>query len=102
MSGRRSAWLSAAAGAIVLALAGWAVVPAVRLQAAPGIPGPIGGPEIAVDVNTMLRKKGPGFTLRDGDGRVYRSTGFGTACGRALTAIEVTPFSDGRSPARPG
>jgi hypothetical protein len=70
-SGRRSVWRSAAAWAIGLALTGWAVVSAGRLEAAPAIPGPLGGPEISIDVNTMLRKKGPAFTLRDGDGRVY-------------------------------
>ena len=89
-SGRRSAWLSGIAGAILLTLAGWAVVPAVQLQAAPAIPGPIGGSEIAVDVNTMLQKKGPGFTLRDGDGRVYRVAPGST--GRPLVLISHMGF----------
>ena len=58
--------------------------------AARAIPGPIGGPEIAVDVNTMLGKKEPGFTLRDGDGKVYTVAPGGT--GRALVVISHMGF----------
>lgn len=90
VDGRRVTRLSSAAGAILLVLAGWAVVAGVRLQAGPAIPGPIGGPEIAVDVNTMLRKKGPSFTLRDGDGRVYHVAPGAT--GRPLVLISHMGF----------
>jgi hypothetical protein len=53
-------------------VAGLFVLPSVSSYAAPAIPGPLGGPEIAVDVNTMLGKKAPAFTLRDSDGKQYK------------------------------
>jgi hypothetical protein len=57
---------------LALIVAGWFALPSVSSYAAPAIPGPLGGPEIAVDVNTMLRKKAPSFTLQDSDGRQYK------------------------------
>jgi hypothetical protein len=77
--------------AAILALAAvWLVGQAAPLRAAPAIPGPIGGPEIAQDVNTMLGKKGPGFTLRDGDGKAYKIAPGGT--GRPLVVISHMGF----------
>ncbi|MDR7543446.1 MAG: hypothetical protein QN120_04265 [Armatimonadota bacterium] len=71
--------------ALVVAAAGaWYAAGAARPPQA-AIPGPIGGPEIAVDVNTLLGKKGPAFALRDGDGRIYQVTPGGT--GRPLVLI---------------
>lgn len=54
------------------------------------IPGPIGGPDIAQDVNTMIGKKGPGFTLHDGDGKTYTVVPGGT--GRPLVVISHMGF----------
>ena len=53
-------------------VAGWVLLSLFSSYAAPAIPGPLGGPEIAVDVNTMIGKKAPSSTLRDGDGKSYR------------------------------
>lgn len=39
-----------------------------------GLPGPIGGPEIAQDVNTLIGKPAPAFTLPDSDGKRYTVT----------------------------
>jgi hypothetical protein len=39
-----------------------------------GIPGPLGGPEIAQDVNTLVGKPAPAFTLPDSDGKRYTVT----------------------------
>jgi len=39
-----------------------------------GLPGPIGGSSVAVDVNTMLGKPAPAFTLLDSDGTSYAIT----------------------------
>jgi hypothetical protein len=68
----------------------WLAGQAAPLLAAPVVPGPIGGPEIAQDVNTMIGKKGPGFTLRDGDGKAYTIAPGGT--GRPLVVISHMGF----------
>jgi hypothetical protein len=68
----------------------WLLGQSTPLRAAPAIPGPIGGPDIAQDVNTMIGKKGPGFTLRDGDGKVYTIAPGGT--GRPLVVISHMGF----------
>ena len=39
-----------------------------------GLPGPIGGPEIAQDVNTLIGKPAPSFTLPDSEGKRYTVT----------------------------
>lgn len=62
---------------VVAAASAWLAVGVARFPQA-AIPGPIGGPEIAMDVNTLLGKKGPAFALRDGDGRIYQVTPGGT------------------------
>jgi hypothetical protein len=36
-----------------------------------GLPGPIGGPDIAQDVNTLVGKPAPAFTLTDSEGMIY-------------------------------
>jgi len=36
-----------------------------------GLPGPIGGSSVAMDVNTLLGKPAPAFTLLDSDGTSY-------------------------------
>lgn len=37
----------------------------------PRIPAPLGGPQIAVDVNTMVGKQAPPFALQDADGVLH-------------------------------
>ena len=39
-----------------------------------GLPGPIGGSSVAMDVNTLLGKPAPAFTLLDSDGTSYAIT----------------------------
>ncbi len=36
-----------------------------------GLPGPRGGPEVAQDVNTLVGKPAPPFTLSDSEGKSY-------------------------------
>ena len=39
-----------------------------------GMPGPIGGSNVAMDVNTLVGKPAPAFTLSDSDGTSYAVT----------------------------
>jgi hypothetical protein len=39
-----------------------------------GLPGPIGGSSVAMDVNTLVGKPAPAFTLSDSDGKSYAVT----------------------------
>ncbi len=39
-----------------------------------GLPGPIGGPNVAQDVNTLVGKPAPAFTLPDSEGQTYTIT----------------------------
>ena len=39
-----------------------------------GLPEPIGGPAVAQDVNTLIGKPAPAFTLPDSDGKRYTVT----------------------------
>lgn len=89
---RHGAWWARPAAVAVLIMTGAGLLggQARPTRAAQAIPSPIGGPEIAVDVNTMLGKKGPGFTLRDGDGKAYTVAPGGT--GRALVVISHMGF----------
>jgi len=41
---------------------------------ATGLPGPIGGSSVAMDVNTLVGKPAPAFTLLDSDGTSYAVT----------------------------
>lgn len=83
VGGSRARW--AAAAAVVVVLVGvWYVVQSTRSRPS-AIPGPLGGPEVAVDVNTMLGMKGHAFVLRDGDGAEHRVTPGAT--GRPLVVI---------------
>ena len=65
--------------ALVLAIAVWAWVlfrPSAAGEGASGsgLPGPIGGSSISVDVNTLIGKPAPAFTLSDSDGTSYAVT----------------------------
>lgn len=85
---RQARWRLAAVALASMTV--WLAGQAAPLLAAPVVPGPIGGPEIAQDVNTMIGKKGPGFTLRDGDGKAYTIAPGGT--GRPLVVISHMGF----------
>lgn len=87
-SDHRAPWWRASAALLLMtgSLTTWAVL----LRAAPVIPGPIGGPDIAQDVNTMIGKKGPGFTLHDGDGKAHTVVPGGTD--RPLVVISHMGF----------
>ena len=39
-----------------------------------GLPGPLGGPEIAQDINTLVGKPAPAFSLPDSEGKRYTVT----------------------------
>jgi hypothetical protein len=66
----RIGWL-AAMGIMAVVLAGWLGLRTFQTSSSNRIPGPIGGPEIARDVNTLVGRKAPSFSLRDGEGRTY-------------------------------
>ena|GEM_PF-2418120 len=74
--GRRTAWIAGIAA--VLAAAGvyawgalWSNPNAAGLG---GLPGPSGGPDVAQDVNTLVGRPAPAFTLTDSEGRSYPVT----------------------------
>jgi hypothetical protein len=58
---------------MVIAASGCSVVrPSSGPVAGPaGLPGPLGGPSVAEDVNTLIGKPAPPFTLSDSDGTSY-------------------------------
>jgi hypothetical protein len=95
MSDRRRArrprpglWL-AGAGAVAVGVAIWL---SLRPPSpSPGaIPPPLGGPQIAQDVSTMLGRRGPSFSLPDGDGRTHAVTPGAT--GRPLVIVSHMGF----------
>jgi hypothetical protein len=53
----------------VVGVLAWTALP--RAPGPAGFPGPIGGPDIAQDVNTLVGRPAPAFTLTDSDGRAY-------------------------------
>ena len=76
---RRSPVVVAGVAAVVFAIAvgGWLLFrpsAAGESVSGTGLPGPIGGSSVAVDVNTMLGKPAPAFTLLDSDGTSYAIT----------------------------
>lgn len=70
--GRRRCWaIGLAAFALSIALVAWVVL---RDESTPGsarLPGPLGGPTVAQDVNTLVGKTAPAFTLADAEGTSY-------------------------------
>lgn len=72
----RAGW--AAGTAVVLAVAGaftWGAFHRSPGAAGPeGLPGPLGGPDVAQDVNTLVGKPAPAFTLADSEGKSYAVT----------------------------
>jgi hypothetical protein len=69
-------------GALAVGAALWL---SLRPAAPPAAVPPLGGPQIAQDVNTMLGRRGPAFSLPDGDGRTHVVTP--GARGRPLVLI---------------
>jgi len=66
-----------AAVVFAIALGGWLLLrpsPAGESVSGNGLPGPIGGSSVAMDVNTLLGKPAPAFTLLDSDGTSYAIT----------------------------
>jgi len=76
---RRARWAGWAASAILVLIVAaaltWGVLRRGGETAGPGrLPGPLGGPEIAQDVNTLVGRPAPAFTLADSEGRSYSVT----------------------------
>ena len=76
---RRSPVVVAGVAAVVFAIAvgGWLLFrpsAAGESVSGTGLPGPIGGSSVAVDVNTLVGKPAPAFTLLDSDGTSYAIT----------------------------
>lgn len=68
---RRPWWLvGLAASIVVLAALAWvALGPKGTATSGPGgLPGPLGGPNVAQDVNSLVGKPAPAFTLADSEG----------------------------------
>ncbi len=67
-----------AAVVLAVAVAAWALFrPSAAnesLTPTGGLPGPIGGSSVAMDVNTLIGKPAPAFTLSDSDGKSYAVT----------------------------
>ncbi|MGH2562030.1 MAG: hypothetical protein ACRDJH_23475 [Thermomicrobiales bacterium] len=62
--------------ALVAAVAvGWLLLDQSEAPPGPGgLPGPLGGPEIAQDLNTLVGKPAPAFSLSDSEGQSYAVT----------------------------
>jgi len=76
-NGDRSALWILAVGVLAAAIAGWTAFVGFRHvlpQHSSNIPGPIGGPDIAQDVNTMLGHRARGFSLPDGENKTHTLT----------------------------
>src|SRR5229473_2064969 len=75
---RRSpiALLGVAALMLAVAIGAWVLFrPSAAGEGASGtLPGPIGGSSVAMDVNTLVGKPAPAFTLSDSDGTSYAVT----------------------------
>ncbi len=71
----RKPWALALAVAVVMLVA-WVVFgPGDRVATGPGgLPGPIGGSNVAQDVNTLVGQPAPAFALPDSEGRSYAVT----------------------------
>ena len=71
-------WVVASGVLVVLGVAAYLLVLRPSTQSAAtgpnGLPGPIGGTDVAQDVNTMVGKPAPAFALPDSEGRSYTVT----------------------------
>lgn len=73
----RSRWVAVLVVVVVmLGIIAWQVFePRQETASSPGgLPGPLGGPEIAQDVNTLVGQRAPAFTLPDSAGNSYSVT----------------------------
>lgn len=58
--------------AVMAAIIAWQFLRSRPETAGPGgLPEPLGGPEIAQDINTLVGQPAPAFTLPDSDGKRY-------------------------------
>jgi hypothetical protein len=68
----------AAVVALALAVAAWVLLrPSAAgdgARSATGLPGPLGGPSVAVDVDSLVGTPAPAFTLSDSNGTSYAIT----------------------------
>lgn len=66
----------AAAGVVLGIVGAWLVLRSQTgtIAGSGGLPGPIGGPGIAQDINTLIGRPAPGFTLADSEGTRYTVT----------------------------
>ena len=75
---RRWSWilaLSAVAVVLVVLVARSRLATGSQAAAGPdGLPGPLGGPSVAQDVNTLVGQPAPAFTLTDSEGQSYAVT----------------------------
>ena len=73
---RRRSWLIAAVAALAVIAVFVVVWPALQSSggattATGGVPAPLGGPSVAVDVGTLVGKPAPSLALSDSDGKSY-------------------------------
>ena len=66
-----TSWLLLAAAVFAFVLVGWVAVRAVRQRSFSNPLGPLGGPRIAQDVDSLVGQKAPVFSLRDPQGDVH-------------------------------
>ena len=64
----------AVVAAMVVIIAWQFLRPRLETAGPGGLPGPLGGPEIAQDVNTLVGQPALAFTLSDSDGKRYTVT----------------------------
>jgi hypothetical protein len=72
---RRLGWLIATMAVLAVVAGGWLVLrkqPAAQSTSA--LPGPAGGRDVAQDVNTLIGRRAPAFTLATAAGRTYMVT----------------------------
>ncbi len=75
--GGRISWrLWGPVAAVAVIVVGWLAFQALRSTQSPSgrIPGPVGGPEIAQDVNTMVGQQARVFSLPDGEEKTHTVT----------------------------
>lgn len=72
----RVRWLVGLGAAAALGVVAWAALgPGAETAASrKALPGPLGGPTVAQDVNTLVGRPGPAFALPDSDGNSHSVT----------------------------
>ncbi len=86
---RRRSWLIAVVAALVVIVAVVVLWPTLQSSggattATAGMPAPLGGPSVAVDVGTLVGKPAPALALSDSDGKSYAVS---PGQGRALVLV---------------